>query len=137
MWVFFSGSNYTRLQANTGIRYMSSTIPFLFLPAALVLTRLPRLLICFLVILSVTQAWSLAMYRDVEGDLGVLDPILQAFLGGFSLPALTTLGRIDGYARFFEFGPSPLPFFCLAAALIYTIWFVPVGTLRTPVRQTT
>ena len=90
-WLFFSGSNYTRLQFNTGIRYMTPMLPFLFLPAALTLMRLPRVAIYFIALASVTESWCLAMVRDVERGLGVLDPILRVFIGGFQLPALNTL----------------------------------------------
>jgi glycosyltransferase involved in cell wall biosynthesis len=123
MWVFFSGSNYTRLQFNTGIRYLTAILPFLFIPAAIVLTRLPRFAIYLVAILSVTESWCLAMHRDVERGLGVLDPILQIFLGGFKLPVLTTLSNMGGqYGEFFSKGTSPLPFFFFAAAILYAIW---------------
>ena len=49
-WLFFSGSNYTRLQFNTGIRYMAPMLPFLFVPAVVVLMRLPRLAIYFIAV---------------------------------------------------------------------------------------
>ena len=39
LWMFFSGSNYTRLQFNTGIRYLAPIFPFLFIPAAVALLR--------------------------------------------------------------------------------------------------
>ena len=42
VWVFFSGVDYTRLQYNTGVRYLASMLPFLFLPAVMLLLRLPR-----------------------------------------------------------------------------------------------
>ena len=122
-WVFFSGSNYTRLQFNTGIRYMAPMFPFLFVPAAVVLMQLPRLVIFFIAVASVTESWCLAMYRDVERGLGVLDPILHVFLGGFQLPALTTLSRMGGqYGEFFPQGVSPLPLFALTAVVLYGVW---------------
>jgi hypothetical protein len=91
LWIFFSGSNYTRLQYNTGVRYMSPIIPFLFLPAAAVFQRFrpaPRFLMA---IGSVALMWSLSMYREVERPLGVLDPLARTLIGGFQLPALQTL----------------------------------------------
>ncbi len=122
-WIFFSGSNYTRLQFNTGIRYMAPMFPFLFVPAAVVLIRLPRLVIFFIGAVSVTESWCLAMVRDVESGFGVLYPILRVFLGGFQLPALTTLSRMSGqYGEFFYPGVSPLPFFVLAAVILYGVW---------------
>jgi len=121
--LFFSGSNYSRLQFNTGIRYMSAILPFLYIPAALALVRLPRMAIGLIVVLSITESWCLAMYRDVESPLGVLNPILHVFLGGFQLPLLTVLSRMGStYGDFSVINPSPLPLFALAGALIYVLW---------------
>ena len=121
--VFFSGSNYTRLQFNTGIRYMAPALPFLFLPAAAVLMRLPRVVVYLIAVLMVTESWCLAMIREVERDLGVLDPMLRVFLGGFQLPVLTTLSRLSGpYGEFFQHGVSPYPLFALTASVLYGVW---------------
>jgi hypothetical protein len=127
LWVFFSGVNYTRLQFNTGLRYLSPTLPFLFVPAAIALMRLPRRVIYFIAIAAIAQAWCLAMYRDVEiGRFGVFDPVLQVFLGGFRLPFLTTLSRVGGALKeYFPNGVSPVPLFALTAAVIYGVWRAP------------
>ncbi|MCI0591211.1 MAG: hypothetical protein L0Y67_06375 [Gammaproteobacteria bacterium] len=131
LWVFFSGSNYARLQFNTGIRYMAPIFPFLFVPAAIVLMRLPRFAIYFVAVLSVAESWCLAMYRDVERGLGVLDPILHVLFGGFQLPALTTLSRMGAqYGGFFEHGVSPLPLFVLMAGILYGIWSPRLSSLK-------
>jgi hypothetical protein len=122
-WLLLSGNNYARLQFNTGIRHLSSVFPFLFLPAAAVLIRLPRLAIGVTAVLSVTQSWCLAMYRDVERGLGVLEPILRVFSAGFQLPALTTFSRMgQQYGDYFAQGVSPLPLFALTAAILYLVW---------------
>lgn len=124
--VFFSGSNYTRLQFNTGIRYMSSVLPFLFVPAAVVLMRLPRTAVLLIAVMSVAESWCLAMYRDVEHPLGVLNSMLHVFIGGFQLPALTTLSRMGTtYGEFAANGVSPLPAFVLVGALIAVLWMPP------------
>ncbi|MBI3682252.1 MAG: hypothetical protein HY235_17885 [Acidobacteria bacterium] len=123
LWLFFGGVNYTRLQFNTGIRYLAPVFPLLFVPAAIVLMRLPKRLLYFVSLLSITEAWCLAMHRDVERGLGVLDPILHIFLGGFKLPALTVLSRMGGQlSEHLSSGVSPLPLFILTAAIIYGIW---------------
>jgi hypothetical protein len=123
LWIFFSGSNYTRLQFNTGIRYLAPAFPFLWLPAALVLARLPLRVAYFAGVLAVTQAWCLAMYRDVERGLGMLEPILHVFTGGLQLPVLTVLSRMGGtYGDYFERGASPLPVFIFTAAILFGIW---------------
>jgi hypothetical protein len=121
--VFFSGSNYTRLQFNTGIRYLAPIFPFLFVPVAAVLARFPRRVVYFIALISVTISWCLAMHRDVERGLGMLAPIVHVFVGGFKLPVLTTLSRTGGtYGEFIAGGVSPLPLFCLTAAVLYGLW---------------
>jgi len=132
LWVFFSGVNYTRLQFNTGIRYLAPIFPFLFVPAALTLVRLPRLAIYFMAVFCVTESWCMAMYRDVERGLGVLDPVLHVFIGGFQLPALTTVSRMGAqFGEFIARGVSPLPLFALTAAILYCVW---ASFSRVPVR---
>lgn len=124
-WVFFSGSNYTRLQYNTGIRYMAPTFPFLFLYSAVVLVRLPPLGAYFVSILSLLVGISLAMVREVERALGVLDPLLRTLIGGFTLPALRTLSSMEEFAPLVGRQVSPLPLFALAAAILYGVWAIP------------
>jgi hypothetical protein len=121
-WFFFSGSNYVRLQFNTGIRYMTPMLPFLFIPAAIVLMRLPTIVIGLVAVFSFAQSWALAMYREVESRLGILDPLLRTFLGGFQLPALRTISRSDLFKDLFPTGVSPLPIYVLAAGIIFIIW---------------
>jgi hypothetical protein len=125
--LLFSSVNYTRLQANTGIRYLSPIFPFVFVLTAVALMRLRLRVILLIGVAAVAQAWCLAMYRDVErGPLGVFEPMVQVLLGGFRLPALTTLSRLGGgLEAYFPFGPSPLPLFVLVAAVIYCIWKAP------------
>jgi hypothetical protein len=125
MWVFFSGSNYVRLQFNTGIRYMTAILPFMFVLVATVWVRLPRPARWLLALGAVAEAWPLAMHRDVESGLGMLNPMLHVFLGGFELPALTTLSNMAMFRQWFDGTPSPLPLFALAAALFAIIWVRP------------
>jgi hypothetical protein len=122
LWVFFSGSNYVRLQFNTGIRYMTPILPFLFVLAAVVFVRMPVAAQRLVAIAAVTVSWCLAMHRDVEHPLGMLKPILHVMLGGFELPALTTVGRMEMFQPFFNGPPSPLPLFAVTAAVLAAIW---------------
>lgn len=123
LWLFCGGISYTRLQFNTGIRYLAPAFPFLFVATTVTLRRLPRPLVYFMAVFAVAQAWSMAMYRDVERGLGLLEPLLHVFFGGFQLPSLTVLSRMGGqYGDYFAHGVSPLPLFALAAALLYGVW---------------
>lgn len=125
LWIFFSCVGYSRLQFNSGIRYFAPAFPLLFILAATVLMRLPRMVVYFVVVIALTQSWCLAMYRDVERGLGVFDPVLNVFIGGFKLPVLTTLQNMGGqYGGFSAQGVSPLPLFALTAAILYGLWSV-------------
>ena len=128
-WLFFSGSSYTQLQFNTGIRYMAPMFPFLFIPAVVVLSRLPRRVVLVIAVFSVAMAWSMAMYRDVELGLGVADPVVRTFLGGLRLPVLSTVSRMEAFSNLVPDGVSPLPLFLLAAAVIAVIW-IPIFPVR-------
>jgi len=122
--LFCGGISYTRLQYNTGLRYLAPLLPFLFVPAAMALRRLPGPARYGIAVAAVAQAWCMAMYRDVERGLGVLDPIIHVFTGGFQLPVLTVLSRMTQYAEYTGAGVSPLPILALAAAAIYGFWAI-------------
>ena len=87
LWLFCGGISYVRLQFNNGLRYLAPLLPYMFILVSLILTRLPRRVTYLIAVAAVAQAWSMAMYRDVEQGLGVLDPVLHVFVGGFQLPA--------------------------------------------------
>jgi hypothetical protein len=124
LWVFFAGSNYTRLQFNTGIRYLAPIFPFLFVPAAVALAKLPRWLIFATTVLSFVISWPLAMYRDVESGLGILNPIIRTFVNGFQLPIMATLSQIDAQQYGLPIGEdtSPVALLLLVAVILYGVW---------------
>ena len=128
LWLFCGAISYTRLQYNTGIRYLAPLFPFLFVPALIVLMRLSWRVRVLVAVASVAQAWCMAMYRDVERGLGLLEPVLRVFTGGFQLPALTVLSRFSGgqYGDYFAGGVSPLPLFALTGALLFVVWAAPL-----------
>jgi hypothetical protein len=79
--------------------------------------------VALIAVVSIVESWSLAMYRDVEKPLGLLDPILKTFLGGFQLPVFSTISRLQSqFGSFFTNGVSALPLMTLAAVLIFIIW---------------
>ncbi len=121
-WLFFSTVNYTRIQYNTGVRYMAPMIPLLFVPVAVVLLRVRTGWLYGLATVSVTQAWCMAMYRDVERGLGLGEPLLRVFTGGFQLPVLATLARLGSGSELTANGVSPLPLFALTGAMLYGLW---------------
>jgi hypothetical protein len=122
--LLFAGSvHYSKLQFNTGVRYMVPAVPLLFILTAAVLVRLPRRVAFTIGSLSVAQAWSMAMYRDVERGAGAFEPVLRVFLDGFQLPALAVLSRMGGqYGEYAQHGASPLPLFAITGVILYAIW---------------
>lgn len=131
--VFFGGWASVTIQYTYGLRYIAPVLPFLYIPAALVLARLPRKLVYSIAIAAVAEAWCMAMYRDVERGLGVLDTVLHVFTGGFQLPALTVLGRMgQAYGDYAAGGVSPLPIFALTAAALCVVWSRPPYERRRP-----
>jgi hypothetical protein len=112
MWFFFSGVSYTNLQFNTGIRYLVAIIPFLWIPTAVVLMKLPKRLTILFSIMAILQSWCLAMYRDVERGAGIAEPIIRIFTEGPRLPALTTLSRMQAFQN--------MPYELIVVALLIT-----------------
>lgn len=120
--VFFSFVQYTRLQWVTGIRYLAAILPFMFLAAAAVLVRLPKVLAAGLLFLSLVINWSLAMVRS-QGS--VLDNVERVFIAGFQLPWLTVIGKTAAqYAPWLQGGVSPLFILGLTAGVIVLIWWI-------------
>ncbi|MCI0412559.1 hypothetical protein L0222_07120 [bacterium] len=122
LWIFFSGVNYTNLQFNTGIRYLVAIVPFLFIPAVMVLMALPRALALLVSLVALFQSWCLAMYRDVERGSGILEPVKQILSDGLELPVFTTLSRMQALKELLPFGASPLPVFLVTACVLYFTW---------------
>ena len=120
--VFFSAIAYTRLQWNTGIRYLMPVIPFLFLAAATVLLRIPRAVAYGVIIVALTVSWSMAMVRN---QYGVHQNVIRFFVEGLQLPWLNILGKMAAqYAPWLNGRPSALPVMLLSAAIIYGIWTI-------------
>ena len=122
MFLFFASVRYSWMQYNTGVRYLVPAVPFLFVMAAGLLIRMPFRIASLLSVASVALAWCMAMYRDMERGLGILEPVIHVFTGGFQLPALTVISQMGQFREYFGNGASPLPLFAIAAALLYIIW---------------
>jgi hypothetical protein len=120
--VFFSSVNYTRLQWNSGIRYLVPVVPFLFLAAAVTLIRLPRAVAYGIVLMAVTVSWSLAMVRS---QYGIATNVVHVFIEGLQLPWLNTLGKMSAqYAPWLSGRPSAVPAMLLAGAVVTGIWMI-------------
>jgi hypothetical protein len=118
-FVFCSANQYGRMQFNTGVRHIVPVVPFLFLLAANVLLKMPRIAAVLFGVLATYWSWCLVMYRDVEQGFGVFESVRHITLEGFQLPWLTTLARMGLVS-----GPSPLPLLFLSGIVIWLLWTV-------------
>jgi hypothetical protein len=118
--LFCAANQYGRLQFNSGVRYAVPLVPFLFLIISGIWRRLPPLAAGIIAVLATYWSWSLAMYRDVEQGLGVLESIIHVTFEGFRLPWMVTLGRL-GY---FPSGISAGPILVLLVAVLGVLWLI-------------
>ncbi len=116
-FVFCSANQYGRMQFNTGVRHILPVVPFLFILAANVLLRLPKLFAIPFAIAATYWSWCLAMYRDVEQGFGIFEAVKHITLEGFRLPWLTTLERMGIVAQ-----TSVIPLFLLCSIMLWLIW---------------
>jgi hypothetical protein len=119
--LFFSTVQYTALQWVSGsVRYLMPAVPFLFLAASVALLRLPKVISFGLVGVSFIITWSMTMVRS---QVGVVEAVQRAFVGGLQLPALTTYSRMSAqYAPWLSGDASPIPVLLLTAVLLFAIW---------------
>lgn len=118
-FIFCAANQYGRMQFNTGVRHIVPVVPFLFLLAANVLIKMPRIPAVITGLLATYWSWCLAMYRDVEQGLGVFESIKHITLEGFRLPWLTTLERMG-----FVSGATAIPLLVLTALMVWAVWSV-------------
>ncbi len=127
-FLFCSANQYGRMQFNTGVRHVVPVTPFLFLLVAGVLLRMPTILSACVAIAGTYWSWCLAMYRDVERGLGVVESIAHITLGGLQLPWMTTLQRMPGqFADYFPHGASAVPVLLVSGGIIAVLWTVRDG----------
>ncbi|MGQ0542312.1 MAG: hypothetical protein ACT4O9_10755 [Blastocatellia bacterium] len=118
-FAFCAANQYGRMQFNTGVRHIVPVVPFVFLLAANVLSYMPRMAAVLVGIAATYWSWCLAMYRDVEQGLGVLESIKHVTLEGFRLPWLTTLEKM-GFVQ----DASAIPLLVLCGVVIWVIFVV-------------
>jgi len=124
--LFFSCIEHTRLQWVSGIRYMVPMIPFLYLLTAAVIIRIPKKVAYGLAVFSFAASWCMSMIRHGVGvpEESMLGSFKIFLLGGFQLPWLNTLSKMDlQYVPFLkQDAVSPILFFVLWGFLIYVVW---------------
>ena len=125
-FLFSAANKFGYVQFNTGVRHIVPVTPFLFLLAAGVFLRLPRLAAILFGLFATYWMWTLAMYRDVEWGRGIYEAVIQISTGGPQLPWFTTLQNM-GYIE----SNGPVIVILLATALAVTgLWLLPPWPLR-------
>jgi hypothetical protein len=135
-FLFCAANQYGRMQFNSGVRHVVPVTPFLFLLAAGVLARMPTIAASMIGVFATYWSWCLAMYRDVEHGLGVVESIRHVTFEGLRFPWLTVLKNM-GYL---PDGISTIPFVLLLGASLWVVWNSPLQmfkTLRTRLEGTT
>lgn len=125
-FLFCAANQYGRMQFNSGVRHAVPVTPFLFLIVAGVLIRMPAIMATLIGILTTYWSWCLAMYRDVEHGLGVLEPVVRVTFEGFRFPWLTTLKNM-GY---FPDHTSAAPLLLLVGTVLWVLWNVPTSKVE-------
>jgi hypothetical protein len=87
-----------------------------------VLLKLPQPGAVVIGVAATYWSWCLAMYRDVEQGLGVLESVIHISTGGPQLPWMTTLSRL-GYL---PAGLSPLLVLAITGGIVWAIWRAPL-----------
>ena len=118
-FIFCSANQYGRMQFNTGVRHIVPVVPFLFIFAANVLIKIPRILAIVVGLAGTYWSWCLAVYRDVEQGFGVFESVRHITLEGPQLPWLTTLERMG-----FVNGISAVWVLLLCGVVIWGLWSV-------------
>ena len=122
--VFCSSNQYSRLQWNTGFRYLLPLVPFLFLALADHLARLSAGVLAFLSALVFLHSWVLTMVRHVSDQGDVIIENWRRFLGGgVQLPWLNVLRSTPSLPYDWLHSPA-LPYGVLAfgGLVIAGIW---------------
>jgi hypothetical protein len=128
LWIFFSSTQYTIIQWNTGLRYLLPVVPFLLLGTVEVMSTWPRRWIYLTWATMFTLSWCLAMIRE-----SVSESVIRVMTSGFQLPWLTVLKKMaPQYLNFLEQGASPLPLILFVFAVICLIWYPEVSPFSPP-----
>jgi hypothetical protein len=119
-FLFTAANQYGRMQFYMGVRHVVPVTPFLFLLAAGVLLRMPRLPAVLVGIIATYWSWCLAMYRDVEQGLGVFESLIHITLEGVRLPWLTTVEAMGYLPK----GIFATPLLLLLGLIVWALWRV-------------
>ena len=130
--LFCAANQYSRMQWNSGFRYLLPLVPFIFLQLADHLARWPRALVLLLGVPAVLHSWVLAMVRYTPPDriAGAPDQVAaipgswSRFLHeGVQFPWLTVLRQTDAlHWKMIHWAPLPYAILALLGAVLFVLW---------------
>jgi hypothetical protein len=133
-FLFCAANQYGRMQFNSGVRHVVPVVPFIFLLATGLLLRMQTIWAIVIGILSTYWSWCLAMYRDVEQGLGVIESIVHVTLEGLRFPWLMVLKNM-GYVS--DSASLVVSLVVLLAAVLWVVWNVPIPPMGNPTTMRT
>lgn len=118
--MFCSANQFSRIQFNSGFRYMVLLVPLLYLAACDHLIRLPKYLLIPVCAVALANSWVISMVREP-----VPESWQRVLTGGLQLPWLSVL-RATQPADHPVLGNPLLPvgIIALAGLLIYFVWSI-------------
>ncbi len=126
LFLLFQASNqYSRMQFNTGVRYLLPLVPLVFILVAEHLRRLPLLAVWLLGLCCGLHVWVLSMVRfTTHGDLQAVPECWRRFLHeGLQLPWLNTLRQsMPDAGHFIHWRAWPFLILALAGLKCFFIW---------------
>lgn len=125
--LFCAMNQYSRLQWNTGFRYLLTLVPFVFLQASDHLARMRTWVLAVVTVPVVLHSWVLGMVRytpPVRGDPhAVTESWRRVLTEGVQLPWLNVLSSTSSLPVPFLRSPlAPYAFVALAAVMILAVW---------------
>jgi len=118
--LFCSANQYSRMQFNTGFRYLVPLVPMMYLAACNHLTRLPRSWLIAISVPCVLHSWVLSMMREP-----VPESWRRFLTEGIQLPWLTVLRQTVPQDHWVASnGLLPAAVLFAGAALVGMLWFM-------------
>lgn len=115
---FCAANQYSRMQWNTGFRYLLPLVPFIYLALCDHLVRLPRRWLIIIIVPILLHSWVISMVRAP-----VPESWYRVMTEGFQLPWLTVLRATspENYPILSSF-LLPIVIISFAFLLVYLIW---------------
>ena len=116
---FCAANQYSRIQFNSGFRYLMPVIPFVFLAVCDHLVRMPRKWLIALLVPVLLNSWVISMVREP-----VWESWRSVVTGGLQLPWLTVLAMTKPDGHVLGSPVVPLVILALTGGLIWLVWRV-------------